>query len=112
MSYCPADLDELITISKPIYSDDGYGGQDVTWQVIENGKDVWAKAVALSGGESSDHNKVNDTHNYRFVVRNRDDLDETMKITWDGDDYNIRSIPKVSRRAMYLEVEAERGVAL
>jgi len=46
-----------------------------------------------------------------FVIRNRSDLLESMRIVWDDIPYNIRSINQSKKRAMYLEIEAERGVA-
>lgn len=110
MSYRIGELDQLIDIKRENLADDGLGGQDVTLTDVVT--DLWAKARSLSGKEFERYDQLNATAMVAFVIRNRDDLQHNDRIVWNGESYNIRYIPPVSARDMYLVVEAEKGVAL
>lgn len=105
----PGELDEKITFYENVRVDDGMGGVSLTPQDIE--ANVWAKVRPLSGKETERFDKLNADELTLFVTRFRTDIEEDHLITWGGESFNIRHIPKKSRRSMYSEFYAERGVA-
>lgn len=108
MPYRTGELTERVTFRRETLTDDGMGGQIVTWTAVAT---VWAKARALSGGEAERYDQLNATAMVRFVVRYRDDLRHDDQIVWNGVEHNIRYIEPTSSRRLYLAIDAERGVA-
>ena len=106
----PGELDEKICFYRETYVDDGIGGREVTTELLAS--NVWAKVRPLSGREAERFDQLNAEEMTLFVVRARCDIVEKDRILFDGVYYNIRRIPRRSKRAMYTEFYAERGVAL
>ena len=108
--YRPGELDQKIDITGFTRAPDGSGGSVKTpYDVATN---VWCKVKPVSGKESERFDKLNAEELTMFIIRKRDGIDEEMSITFDGDGYNIRNIPKTSKRELYMTIYAERGVAL
>jgi len=107
--YRAGELDEKIDLYAEVLTDDGFGGKDLTIRFIDS--DVFCKVRALSGKEVERFDKLNAEALSLFVIRYRDDIKENDRIKFDDDEYNIRYIPKRTRRSMFLEMYAERGVA-
>ena len=105
----PGELDEKIDFFREVRASDGMGGVDIT--LTEIAGDVWCKVRPLSGKEAERFDKLNADELTLFVTRYRADIIEKDRIDWNGEEYNIRHIPRTSRRAMYSEFFAERGVA-
>lgn len=103
----PGQLDQMVIIQSYRESPDGMGGNEVTWRDVGR---AWANVKAGSGNEELNDSRTNATGNYTFTIRNRSDLDERMRIIWGGSFYNIRSIFREGGRALYLKIDAERGV--
>lgn len=111
MTFQAGELDQLITILRPSKDSDGMGGKkDAGPQIVAC--DVWAKRRPLSGKEFAKYDTLNNSAMCAFVIRYRNDLLPTDQIVSDCITYNIRFIPPVSSRSMYLVIEAESGVAL
>ena len=108
--YRPGELDQRIEIFRQVKTDDGQGGQDVN-EVLQY--TLWAKVIVKGGTEVVKYEKVEAVATYIFVVRQSKSLviqdDDIIK--WDGVKFNIRSPLQRSPRRMYLEIEAEKGVA-
>jgi len=111
VTFQTGELDELIDFIRPAKGDDGMGGKTQTEPYVVASK-VWAKRRPLSGKEFAKYDAVNNSAMCAFVIRYRNDLLPTDQIYSDGIYYNIRFIPPVSNRSMYLVIEAESGVAL
>lgn len=109
MNFRPGELDQLVTFQRATEVSDGMGGQTLTWNAIAS--DVWAKVRPLSGNEQERFDQLNATAMATFVVRYRSDIEHGDRIVWNGENYNIRYIPPVSSREMYLAISAEKGVA-
>lgn len=109
-TYRIGELDQEIEIFRPVETKDGKGGFNTSEVLIHT---LDAHVMEKGGGEVFKFEKVEAVASYRFVVRNNDELGilETDIIKWDGDKYNIRFIPKKGLRKLYLEIDAERGVA-
>lgn len=108
MKWMPGELDQKITIQRESLTSDGMGGSTVSVSTLAS---VWAKVIARSGREREYADRVNAEGAYTFVIRWRGDVLESDRITWRGEDYNIRAIAQVGGRKLYLEIDAERGVA-
>lgn len=107
----PGKLNERITIQAFTRIPDGGGGYTEAWANIASTPTVWAEVIAKAGKEGLVSDRITATMVTLFRIRNRDDLDETMRIVWRGSNYNIRGIRREGHQPGYLTIEAERGVA-
>lgn len=108
MKWRVGELDQLIRFETETLSPDNQGGQSVAW--VPFPKDTWAKAKPMSGSERDNFDQLENPFSYTFIVRNRFDITEKHRILWEGQYYNIRSIPTTGKRDLYLQIVAERGV--
>lgn len=104
-------LDQRITFQSATLISDGQGGNTKTWANVPSIPMVWAFIKGLGGKEANADDRVSDTSRFLFTIRNRTDIDETITILWGGETFNIRHVRRLGDRNMYLEIEAERGVA-
>lgn len=107
----PGKLDQRVTFQAYTITSDGGGGQTKTWADIASAPTVWAHVRSGSGKEQFEEDRTNATGMTVFVIRNRSDIDERMRIVWGGDNHNIRHIARAGSREMYLTITAERGVS-
>lgn len=111
MKFRIGELDQRISFYRPVETPDGQGGFTVSDTLLTT---VWAKVMAPTGGEIFKFEKVEGIAAYTFVVRRTSGdigIREGDYILWESEKYNIRLIPKVSNRDLYLRFVAERGVA-
>lgn len=106
--YNARELDQRVTFRKEVQTDDGMGGHSTTWEDVAT---VWAKVRPMSGGEREHSDRENVRANYLIVIRPRDDIDESCIAVWEGTEFNIRFV-KYRPRSRFLELEAEKGVAI
>lgn len=107
-NYRPGELDKRVIIRREVETPDGYGGFELTTQDITT---VWAKVTRKAGRESFDSDRVQASASCSFVIRYRSDLSEKDRLVFAGVEYNIISGLDQGGRDLYLEIEAERGVA-
>jgi SPP1 family predicted phage head-tail adaptor len=101
-------LSERITIEQETLTGDGMGGGTSAWAAHVS---LWAEVVPKSARERLQAGQVEATATHTFCIRRRADITESMRITWRGEVYNIRAIALPALRALYMEIDAERGVA-
>lgn len=111
MTTRPGKMTERITFQVATRTPDGGGGFTDAWANIPSTPTVWAEVVAKAGKEGLVSDRITATMVTLFHIRNRADLDETMRIAWRGSNYNIRGIRRSGHSPGYLTIEAERGVA-
>lgn len=107
----PGQLDQRITLKRvTARQPDGMGGFTETETTLAT---VWANVTPGGGTETTEAARVNATAGATFTIRNRPDLALTAsdRIEWEGRRYNIRVPEYQGRRAMYLDIQAEAGVA-
>jgi SPP1 family predicted phage head-tail adaptor len=104
-------MDQRITLQRYTAAPDGYGGTLQTWVDYPVNPTVWANVVAKSGRESMTEDRMTATFVVLFSIYNRRDIDIRDRIVWQGVVYNIRGIRDEGGRALFLVIEAERGVA-
>ena len=108
MGFRVGELDQLVTVEREQLTPDGYGGNSLEWVALGQ---IWAHTRPLNGRENVDYDRVNAEARYLFVVRYPVDIKESDRILWDGEPFNIRVLKKPKTRDLYLQIEAERGVA-
>jgi len=105
--YQAGELDQIINISRWLYTDDGQGGQEKQLSVICY--DLYAKQRPMTGNESDRYDKLNAVGMSVFVIRYDDDIKENDLIEWNGKKFNIRYLKDYGSRSLYLEIFAEFG---
>lgn len=98
------DLDRRVIIYTKTREVDEYGEEVYTDVALAT---VWAKVTPGSGGEGIDGNKPTATQKVMFTIRYRTDVNESMKILFDDEYYNIQAIEKPDRKRR-LEITAEK----
>ncbi len=111
MAVTAGDLREHIAIEKLTRVPDGCGGFETTWATLPGAVRVPAKVIAKAGTESVVADRLTATFTTLFIIRNRSDLDETMRIKWRGRVLNIRGIRREGFGPAFLTLDAEGGVA-
>lgn len=103
-------LQERVTLQRRTETADGAGGVTRAWADLDPAT-VWAHVKARPGREGMAEGRVVATQITTFTVRNRDDVDETCRIVWNGETWNIRAVLREGPRRQLLALDAERGVA-
>lgn len=103
-------MDQEIAFQTYTEVEDGAGGRTRAWKYISHDPYDWAAVKPKMATEKTIEGRVTAVGVYMFTIRQRDDLDERMRIEWDGKFYNIRSLGRRGDRAMYQTIEAEGGV--
>ena len=104
------ELDQRISITRESLAADAMGGGAVSLDILVG---AYAKVRAKGGNERVLADKVEAPASYTFTIRNRSDIDirDNDRIDWEGVQYNIRFVRREGLRALFLDIEAERGVA-
>lgn len=112
MATRPGRMNERCTFQ--VYADtpDGGGGTTKDWINLATNPTVWCEVTAKAGREAVVSDRITATMTTLFVIRNRSDLDETMRVSWRGSFFNITGIRREGNRGQYLTIEATRGAAL
>ena len=87
---------------------DPMGGVITDWVTVAT---PWAKIKPMTGREQYRADKLNATGMTQVIIRYRSDLNETMKVVYKGEDYQIRSIIDIEEKRQWLELMIEKGVS-
>lgn len=88
-------LDRRITIERNTPTHDADSNEEVaSWGTLAT---VWAQAKPLRGSERFEADRENAERTVTFRIRHRTDIDEEMRIVFDGDNYDIESIAEIGR---------------
>lgn len=101
------NLDRRIRIESPTTVDGDYGPQPGPWVLVAS---VYAElqAVPPSRSEAVRQGLQIARNQVRCRIRWRDGLDSSMRVVWDGVNYNIVGGPAELGRRDYLEMVIER----
>lgn len=108
MAYQIGELTERVLFQREVHTDDGMGGSELSWQDID---ERWAHVRPKSGRERLAADQVEASADYLIVVRAPCDVQENDVAVWNGRQLNIRLVKRRSTRALFLEMDAEMGVA-
>lgn len=96
-------FDRLITIESNTATRDNIGGKVDSWATFAQ---VWAAYKPVTGIENVNADRIEAKAMVNFIIRYRSDITNAMRINYDGQIYNIKSITELTRRA-YLTIETE-----
>lgn len=82
-------LKEVVTIQKPVVNQDGFGANDVNWSDLITTR---ASVGYNTGNRVNDNNEITFTYQVTFTVRVYHQINERMRIIWQGKKYRILSI--------------------
>ena len=108
MTYRAGELDQRVKVMRLVSTPDGYGGTADTFTEVG---EYWCHVRPLSGRETVEADRLTGEASYLFVFRNGLDVKDSDRLDWYGDQFNIRVRKQPKGRSMYIEIEAERGVA-
>ncbi len=86
---------------QPVINENGFETQEET--VV---KTVWAKASNLYGKEFYEAAAVQKEQSVKFIIRAMGDIDESMKIRFDGKLYDIAFIDDIKYAGKTMEIKA------
>lgn len=109
MAYQVGELDQLITIRREVRVPDSMGGSDLEWQDVDT---CWALVRPMSGRERLAAGQVEASANYLVVIHAGTEVLEKDIIVWNEQALNVRFVKNRGSRALFLEIEAEKGVAM
>lgn len=99
-------LDRRLTISTPTTSDDGAGGQTVTWSTLAR---VWGSMQAQASREYLQGTAIQDAATVFWRIRYRDDVTVKQRVRWDtrSKTYEIVGVRELDEfgRNRWLELE-------
>lgn len=101
-------LDQRVVIESPTVTQDALGGEARSWATFAT---AWARAVSQKGDESFAVARENARRTVRFKLRWLAGVKPTMRITWNGDVFDIADVDESLRRAGELWITATARVA-
>jgi SPP1 family predicted phage head-tail adaptor len=96
------DFDRRIKIQGYSEVTDGYGQMLPVWSTLT---DAWAKVAYEDSTEMDEADQLVAVSVVKFFVRLRKDIDETMRVKWDGMYYAITSIEEINPKYMVIRTE-------
>lgn len=109
MSYQTGELSHRVTFKRETSTPDGMGGYLKSFADVCT---VWALVRPMSGREREFADSIESSANYRIVIRYRPDIRENDICVWRGRQMNIRNVKDRGPQSLFLEMDAEAGVAV
>ena len=104
------ELGERITFQNLPTTSDGSGGVTAgTPANIADTPEVWAKMMTGDGVEGERGTMITNEYPVTCIIRNRSDIDPTMRVVWRGLDYAIKSITPYSNREEFRQLQLVQG---
>lgn len=97
-----AELFSLVKVLTPT------GGFTQSWESVAV---LWCKIKNTSGSELLHADQLGATSYSDFTIRYRANIDETMKLIYRGNDYQVRHINNIEEADLFMIVKAEKGVS-
>ncbi|SHF50233.1 phage head closure protein [Caloramator proteoclasticus] len=97
------DMRHRITILKPVKATDDNGFETETY---ENFKTVWASISNLYGREYFEAATLNAEKTVKFTIRYIDGIDNSMRISFRGKQYEITFIDNIKYENRFIEIRA------
>ncbi len=97
-------MDQRIIIQKPVTVRSNSGAAVNTFSAIHV---LWADVQDTRGDEGLTNDKITSTANMVFITRYVSGLNTKMRVSYEGEIYNIRSIVRETRKK-YLIIRADK----
>lgn len=99
-------LNRRITIQATTETRDSYGGVSAVWSTVAT---VWASVLPVSGREFFASEASQAEVNYKIVIRRLTSVLPSMRIVYDGHQYNIRAVLPDQTPSRHMVLMCERG---
>lgn len=105
------DLRSRITFQTATRVSDSQGGFTETWSNLATNPTVYAYLAAVSSRERLFSEQIQYQRSHVIVIRYRSDLDTSMRITYEGREFQIKGIrnPEERKAFLILDVEENQG---
>lgn len=101
-----ASLRHRLTIEQLSDVSDGQGGYTVAWSALAT---VWGKLEPVSSRERYFAKQVQYQRSHKAIIRFRDDVTNTMRITFDNRTFQIKGVYSPDERKAYLFLDLEEN---
>lgn len=105
-----ADFTKAFIFQSPVEVSDGQGGYTVTWSDFAS---VTGFVEKKSGGQMTETTegfvKLDDDEMYIFQFEFVEGITNNMRIRYDNESYNIKSVMALQDVDIWLNIEAEKG---
>ena len=95
-------LDRKIVIQTFTSSTDAFGQKNKSFSTLAS---VWAKVIEKSGTEGEESDQIVAVKEVHFLIRYRSDINEQMRIVFDGKTYKIEAIINDDSRKSFQRIE-------
>jgi len=92
LTFKPADMRHRVTFQEKIRSQDSEGLETYTWTDVTNAVSIPASVIPLSGKEFLSSQQMTVNIAARVTIYKNTAIDESMKMVFSGQNYNIISI--------------------
>lgn len=97
-------LNSVISVEKPEVVSDEFGANSLKW--VQHISKTRAKVTYSSGSRANENNEIIFAYEVVFTVRIYHQIDERMRIRWEGKNYRILSIEE-DRTLQQLTIKTE-----
>lgn len=97
-------LNSVISVEKPEVVSDEFGANSLKW--VQHIPKTRAKVTYSSGSRVNENNEIIFAYEVIFTVRIYHQIDERMRIRWEGKNYRILSIEE-DRQLQQLNIKTE-----
>lgn len=107
----PGELTERVRIEQKGTSTNGPFRTSTGWSTVAT---VWAKVMPVNAREDVNNDSQRILAKYKVTIRRRTDITGDMRLVWtsNGDlALNIRELPSVKSRAMFMDIIVTSGGA-
>ena len=104
----PGKLDKIITFQSKSASTGDYGGQAFTWADFAT---VWAHVQPLKGRELIAAKAAQSETDVRVYIRYLAGLNTSMRIVYNGKNYDITGIVDIDEKNVEMEISAKTGLS-
>jgi|GEM_PF-513957 len=101
-------LNKRITIEQENITSDSGGGYDLNWVVLD---EIWAEIKPKSGWERLRDEQLEPSITHTITIRYRADLQESMRINYNGRLFNIRALINPYEQDIILEILTQENVS-
>ena len=103
------ELDQLVSLQQRVAGTDAYGQDATTWADVSGAAGLWARVRPLTGRDYQAAGAPQSAASIRVELRAGVTVDDTMRITWQGQPWDIVGKPLVVDKA-WLRFDAVAGV--
>lgn len=103
------DLRSRVTFQTSTRVADGQGGFTETWASLATNPTVYAYLAAVSSRERLFSQQMQYQRSHVLVIRYRTDLNTSMRITYEGREFQIKGIRNPEERKAFLILDLEEN---